>query len=57
MFLAGDAHIKEIISEHLFGCISMMLFQGVIEILTDIKLMFVIHSHITPHQMRGSGKI
>jgi hypothetical protein len=37
MILAGDAHIKEMISEHLFRCISMMLFQGVIEILTDIE--------------------
>jgi hypothetical protein len=57
MILAGDAHIKEMIGEHLFGGISMMLFQGVIEILTDIELVFVIHSHIAPHQMRGSGKI
>jgi len=56
MFLASVDHIPEMLSEHILGCISMML-QGVTYSLRDIGLVYDIHSPIACHEMRGRGKI
>jgi len=56
MFPAGVDHIREMNSEHGFGCISMMLLQGVIWSLRDIGLAYDIHNRITPCQMRWGVK-
>jgi len=54
MFLAIVDNNQEMVSEDVFGCISMVI-QGVIQCLLDIRLSYVIHSHIAHHQMPGRG--
>jgi hypothetical protein len=56
-FPASDDHIREIVREQVFGCISIMLLQGVIQSRRHIRLAYDIHSCITTRQMRGKGKI
>jgi len=57
MFPACVDHSREMVSEHVFGCILTILSQGVIQSLRDIGLAYDIHSRIAPRQIRGRGKI
>jgi hypothetical protein len=57
MFPATVDHIQEMVSEHVFGYISMMVCQGFIWSLRDIGLAYDIHSFIAPRQSQGRGKI
>jgi uncharacterized membrane protein len=56
MFPVSVDYNQEMVSEYVFGCISMMLLQEVIYSPWDMGLAYDIHSHIAPYQMQSSGK-